>query len=136
MAQESAERDGGCGAGLGRRGVALIVVPALVAAGLVSRHLLPGIVGDVAGGVLYAVLVYTLLVAALPRASTPVVAVTALVIGWAVELLQLTGLPASLAAVLPPARLVLGTTFAVWDLVTAAIGVTLAALVDARRRRV
>lgn len=47
-----------------------------------------------------------------------------------VELLQLTALPAVLAGVFPPARLVLGTTFVATDLVSAAFGVGLALVVD------
>ena len=82
------------------------------------------------GGVLYAVLVFVLVAAVAPAASAVRIGVGAFAICVIVELLQLTALPTTLAGVFPPARLVLGTTFVATDLISAALGVGLALVVD------
>jgi len=110
--------------------VIVAVAVVVVAAGLAARGL-PGVLGDAAGGVLYAVLLYLLVVLISPRRSAPVAALLAAALGLAIELAQLTPIPAALAEGFPPARLVFGTTFVPLDLVWAAIGPVLAAGGDA-----
>ena len=110
-----------------------LVVGALVVLvlGLALRFGWSGPVADLSGGVLYAVLVHLLLCWAVPAARPALVAAAAA--GWcgAVELFQLSGWPAAWAAEFPPSALVLGTGFAAWDLVSAAVGVGAAWIVDA-----
>lgn len=55
----------------------------------------------------------------------------ALAVCWAIELFQATGVPAQLAQVFPPIRLLLGTTFVPIDLLSYALGVGLAVAADA-----
>lgn len=107
-------------------GCAVVLVPL----GLVARFTLPGLLGDGVGGTAYAALLYLLVVIGWPRQGRPAVASIALGVGIAVELVQLTGLPATLAVAFPPARLVLGSTFAVVDLVWVVAGVASAWLLD------
>lgn len=117
-----------------RRLVLLGVAVLLVPVGLAVR-MLPGVVGDVAGGLLYVGLVYVLCSFVAPRARTVVLGAVAGVIGVGVELLQLTGLPGVVVGVVPVARYVLGSTFAVGDLAVAVAGAVVAAFVDSRVRR-
>jgi hypothetical protein len=121
-----------------RRWGAAALAVAVVAAGLVVHGILPDTAAtDIAGDALYAVLIYVLVVAVAPGAATVVVAAVAG--GWciAVELLQLTDLPALAAAVFPPAVLVLGTVFDARDLVVYVVTIVIAGALDAgwRRRR-
>lgn len=90
----------------------------------------PGLVGDTAGGILYAVLIYSLIATVTPAASAARVGGAAVLICTAIELLQLTGLPSALGAVVPSTRFVLGTTFVWTDLVTGAVGALVAMLGD------
>ncbi|THA73208.1 DUF2809 domain-containing protein [Streptomyces sp. A0642] len=103
---------------------ALAVVAALltVVAGLGVRTVADGAVAKYAGDALYTVLVCALVVLCAPRARPLAVAGSGLVISWAVEFLQLTGLPAELSAHSPVARLVLGSTFNAPDLLWYAVG--------------
>jgi len=117
-----------------RRLVLLSVAVLLIPVGLAVR-MLPGVVGDVAGGLLYVGLVYVLCSFVVPRARPVVLGVVAAVIGVGVELLQLTGLPGAVAGVVPVARYILGSTFAVGDLAVAVVGAVVAAFVDSRVRR-
>ncbi len=84
-----------------------------------------GPLGDKAGDVVYAVLV--VLLVWLVRQGAPVRALGAVALAWcvAVELFQLTGVPARLAAALPVARLALGSGFDTLDLVAYVVGVLL-----------
>lgn len=106
---------------------------ALAAAGLVALGLLvsrlDGPLADKVGDVLYAALVYALLVVVAPRARRWAVAAVAFGVCALVELAQLTGIPAAAVAAVPAARYVLGTTFVALDLVAYAVGVALAAFV-------
>lgn len=113
-----------------------VVVVLLVPVGLAARTL-PGTAGDVAGGLLYAAMLVVLCALVAPRARSVTLGLAAAGLGVGIELLQLTGLPATLADTFPPARLVLGSTFVVADVVVAVVGAALAAVVDglARRRR-
>lgn len=94
-----------------------------------------GVVGDLAGGVLYAVLVALLVATAVPRASATVVGGAALAVCVAVELAQLTGAPAAAVEAVPLLRLVLGTTFWAPDLAAYAVGAAAGSGVVALVRR-
>lgn len=93
---------------------ALLVVPI----GLFARFLPLGLAADLAGGLLYATLLYVLLGFLFPRAARLHLFLGSL--GWcvAVELLQLTPLP------------LLGTSFAVLDLFAYVAGAALAWTLD------
>lgn len=121
-----------------RRWGAAALAVAVVMAGLVVHGILPDTAAtDIAGDALYAVLIYVLVVAVAPRAATVVVAAVAGVWCIAVELLQLSDLPARAAAVFPPAVLVLGTVFDARDLLVYVVTIIIAGVLDAvwRRRR-
>ncbi|MFL4475816.1 DUF2809 domain-containing protein [Paeniglutamicibacter sp. MACA_103] len=119
-----------------RRLAAIACVPPVIALGLAARFLGAGLPADLAGGVLYAVLVYVLLTFLRPRASAWSNAAIALVLCVLVELLQLTGIPADLARAFWPVRLVLGTGFAPLDLPAYAIGSALALGADVLQGRI
>ncbi|MGC5010543.1 DUF2809 domain-containing protein [Streptosporangium sp. DT93] len=97
-----------------------------VAAGLTVRATAGGWFGASAGDALYTVLVYALIVFVRPRIIPVRAASGALALSWAVELAQLTPVPAALSEVSVVARLVLGSTFGVADLVAYAAGAVLA----------
>lgn len=111
------------------RAVPLLACALTVALGLAVDAAATGPVGDKTGDVVYAVLV--VLLAWLVRPGAPVRALGAVALAWcvAVELLQLTGVPARLAAAVPVARLVLGSGFDALDLVAYVVGVLLGAAV-------
>ncbi|MDQ1083596.1 MULTISPECIES: DUF2809 domain-containing protein [Microbacterium] len=114
-----------------RRPAAAAALVVVVAAGLaVARGLASSPVTDIAGDALYAVAAYTGLVLLLPRAPRFALALAAA--GWcvAVELLQLTGLPAALAERVPLVALLLGTGFDARDLVVYVFAVVAAAVLD------
>ncbi|WP_183084915.1 ribosomal maturation YjgA family protein [Mycetocola manganoxydans] len=122
-----------------RRPVLVGVIVLVVVVGLSVRGV-PGPLGDGAGGILYAVLVYAVIAMLAPAAPAAHIGIGAAIVCTAVELLQLTGLPSSLGAALPPVRYVLGTTFVWTDLITGALGAVVAVLADGfllrlRRRR-
>ncbi|MFE4368770.1 DUF2809 domain-containing protein [Streptomyces sp. NPDC056835] len=100
------------GAGLGIRGVG-------AGTGAVAKY---------GGDALYTVLVYTLVVLVAPRVRPLAAGAVALGFSWAVEVLQLTSVPAELAARSVLARLVLGSTFNAPDLLWYAVGALGAAL--------
>ena len=108
----------------------------MIVAGLLVRAV-PGAVGDLAGGILYAVFAFILIAVLVPAASTLRIGTAAFVLCVGVELLQLTGLPSTLGAAVPPLRFVLGSTFVATDLLAYAIGAGCAVLTDIvlRRRR-
>ncbi|QTG81008.1 DUF2809 domain-containing protein [Arthrobacter crystallopoietes] len=82
------------------------------------------------GDALYAVLIYLLVAAVASRIPSWQAAAAALAVCTAVELLQLSPLPAALGEIFPPARLVFGTTFGMLDLVSYGTGVLAAGLLD------
>ncbi|MFT4215720.1 MAG: DUF2809 domain-containing protein [Micropruina sp.] len=109
---------------------------ATVLAGLTTHFVRPhGTSSDIAGDALYAVLIYTLVVFALPRTPPAVAAVIAGSACVAIELFQLTGLPRLWAATFSPIALVLGTGFDVRDLVVYVVAVAVAGLIDRFSRR-
>lgn len=103
-----------------------------VAAGLGVRAVSGGEVAKYAGDALYTVLIHTLVVLLVPRVRPLTAAGTALAVSWAVELVQLTDLPAELSRHSTAARLVLGSTFNAPDLFWYAVGAALAWAVHTR----
>lgn len=101
-----------------------------VAAGLAARGLFDGVFAKVAGVALYAVLIYTLIVATVPRMAVTTVAAAALAICWIIEFAQLTPGPAYLSDLHPALALVFGSTFSAWDLPTYTLGVFIAVIGD------
>lgn len=123
-----------------RRGWLAGAAAVTVALGLGLRRGLRGVTGAAAwtgplGDGLYAVLAYLLIAVLAPRVRSRAVAATAFGICAAVELFQLTGVPAALGQAFPPARLVLGTGFAATDLPLYLAGVVVAGAADAALRR-
>lgn len=111
----------------GRPWLATAVAGAVVvAAGLATARLGTGAAADALGDALYAALVLLLVALAVPRWSRAARAGTAVALCWAVELLQLTGVPAAASTAWPPLRYVLGTTFVATDLLWYAVGVLVA----------
>ncbi len=118
-----------------RRALAGAVLAAVGSCGLVVATQVPDPVGDVGGDLLYAVAAYALVALLLPRLRTGAVAALALTWCWAVEALQATGLAAVVNDEVPPAAWLLGSTFAVRDLVCYAAGAGLALVADTAVRR-
>ncbi len=113
------------GAGLGLRAVA--------ADGVVADG-----VAKYGGDALYTVLLLALVVLAAPHWTPLRAAGTALAASWAVELFQLSPVPAELSRHSVAARLVLGSTFNAPDLFWYAVGAAVGGLLHAamgRRRR-
>ncbi|MFJ1512245.1 DUF2809 domain-containing protein [Cellulosimicrobium funkei] len=117
-----------------RRPVVALVLAAVVVLGLVVATRVPDPWGDVGGDVLYAVATYVLVVLVAARVRPLVAGAVALGWCWAVEALQATGVAAAVNDVVPPAAWLLGSTFAVRDLVCYLVGVALACAVDAGTR--
>ena len=107
--------------------VPVIAAVVTVAAGLSVRSVLDGDLAKYAGDALYALLIFWLVLVVAPRTRGWVAAVTAFVVSAAVELFQLTGIPAELGAHSTLARLVLGSTFNPPDLLFYAVGAALGA---------
>ncbi|PTU55490.1 DUF2809 domain-containing protein [Sphaerisporangium cinnabarinum] len=114
-----------------RRPVVALALAAVVVLGLVVATRVPDPWGDVGGDVLYAVATYVLVVLVASRVRPLVAGAVALGWCWAVEALQATGVAAAVNDVVPPAAWLLGSTFAVRDLVCYLVGVALACAVDA-----
>ncbi|MEW2067908.1 DUF2809 domain-containing protein [Streptomyces sp. NPDC007346] len=123
------------GSALRVRAVAVGAAVVTVAAGLGVRAGGDGAFAKYAGSALYTVLLCALVACCAPRARPVVVAGAALALSWAVELLQLTGVPAGLSARSAVARLVLGSTFNAPDLFWYAVGAAVAWAVHAGARR-
>jgi len=106
------------------------VVAGLVAVGLVGVGVAVSRVdhplADPVGDALYAALVFTLLVVVAPRARSATLALVTVAVCTAIELAQLTGIPAAIVDAVPAARYVLGTTFVAADLLAYAVGAGLA----------
>ncbi len=120
-----------------RRGLFLAAV-CVTALGLAVHFLVPGDLGPLFADALYTVLVYLLLALLSPKTARYLVAVAAFAISALIELAQLTGLPAQLAVIFPPSRLVFGTTFSAPDLLAYAVGALMVWAVDSgilRRRQ-
>ncbi|WP_411761399.1 ribosomal maturation YjgA family protein [Streptomyces tunisiensis] len=102
--------------------LAAVAALVTVGAGLGLRAVATGDVAKYGGDALYTLLILTLVVVLAPRSTPARAAGIALAVSWAVELLQLTGLPAELSARSTAARLVLGSTFNAPDLFWYAVG--------------
>ncbi|WP_305788271.1 DUF2809 domain-containing protein [Symbioplanes lichenis] len=112
------------------RGLALLAVVAILAVALGIRVASDtsvvdssGALAQYSGTALYAAMVYAGVYVLFPRLRPPVAGAAALALCWAVELFQLTGVPAELSARSTLARLALGVAFDVTDLLWYAIGV-------------
>lgn len=110
---------------LRRRTAPAVAAVVTVAAGLSVRSVLGGDLAKYAGDALYALLIFWLVLVVAPRTRAWVAAVVAFAVSAAVELFQLTGVPAELGAHSALARLVLGTTFNAPDLPFYAVGAAL-----------
>lgn len=108
-------------------GLAVAAALVTIALGLLARASLTGLPAKVLGVALYATLVYWVVVCVAPALPVGRVSLVALALCFAVELAQLTPIPAALSARHPLLRLVFGTTFSAWDLPMYAAGVLLAA---------
>ena len=119
-----------------RRVLALVLSSVgVIGAGLTVHVLGRRAAADFAADALYAALACLLVFLFWPRGEPMRGAILAFLACTAVELAQLTGGPAALAAVFPPARLLLGTTFTAIDLVAYAVGVAAVYAVDRISRR-
>jgi Protein of unknown function (DUF2809) len=104
----------------------LIIGLCVVATGLLIHYTWAGPTADFLADALYAVLVYLLVMFVVPWIRPITGAGIAYGICVLVELAQLTDGPTAVAAVFPPAVLVLGNTFALVDLVAYAVGLAVA----------
>ncbi|CAL9334466.1 DUF2809 domain-containing protein [Streptomyces sp. enrichment culture] len=109
--------------------LAAVAALGTVGAGLGLRAVATGDVAKYGGDALYTLLILALVVLLSPRSTPGRAAGIALAVSWAVELLQLTGLPAELSARSTAARLVLGSTFNAPDLFWYAVGACAGGLV-------
>lgn len=120
-----------------RRLGAALAAAATLASGVAARRFLTGAAAKILGVALWATLVYWLVAFCAPAWRPRKVALLTLAISWAVELAQLTPVPAALSARHVLLRMVFGTTFSAWDLPMYLGGVLLAAglhALAARRR--
>ncbi|WP_328319589.1 DUF2809 domain-containing protein [Streptomyces sp. NBC_00388] len=99
-----------------------------VAAGLGVRALADGAFAKYAGDALYTVLVFLVVLIVAPRLRAAPAAGIALGFSWAVEFLQIAGVPA-------PLRPVLGSTFNAPDLLWYAVGAGFCWAAAVRRAR-
>ena len=113
----------------------LVALAVTVAAGLGVRHVTGGAFGKYAGDALYATAVYWCVVLLRPALRLLVAAAVAVGICWAIELFQLTPIPARLSSHSTLSRLVLGSTFGGWDMVAYPVGVMVAVALHALLRR-
>jgi hypothetical protein len=111
----------------------LLVVPA----GLGVRYGAAGapFVAKYGGVALWSVMAYVAILLLAPRLSVPRAALIALTVSFAVELAQLSPIPAALSSRHVVLRLLLGTTFSAYDLPAYAVGVALAAAAHSIARR-
>jgi uncharacterized membrane protein YdbT with pleckstrin-like domain len=118
-----------------RRRMLAAVAGLILVTGLVVHFAIQSAAGNFVADALYTVMLFVVLSFIFVRTSAWWIAAATFLFCVGIELLQLTGLPASLAEVFPPSRLVLGTTFAVIDLLAYLLGALSAALVCTWRRR-
>ena len=118
-----------------RRILLAVVAVALVVSGLTLARLTDGAGWTFVGDALYAALLYVVVAAIAPQAAARTASVLAFAACAAIEVFQLSGIPARLAQALPVAALVLGTTFQWTDLLAYALGAAAAGVVDAVSRR-
>jgi Protein of unknown function (DUF2809) len=109
--------------------LALTIVP-VVCLGLVIHSSGEGAVADFVGDALYAVMMYLVVAWVGVRVRTPVIGLIALAICAAIEVLQLTGVPAALAVLVPVSQLFFGTGFDPLDLLAYAVGAAVSLILD------
>ncbi len=100
----------------------------VIGLGLAARHGLGGWWAKYAGVALWSVMAYLGVLLVRPALRPLTAALLTLAVSWAVELAQLSPVPAWLASRSLLLRLLLGSTFSGWDLPAYAAGVLLAAL--------
>ena len=110
----------------GRQRTLAAAILLIMVAGLTVHFLTVGFAADFVADALYAVVVFLVLSFVFAHRPGWQAAVGAIVFCAGIEALQLTGLPAVLGEVFPPALLVLGSTFSALDLVAYVIGVLVA----------
>ncbi|MGY4857742.1 ribosomal maturation YjgA family protein [Cryobacterium sp. AP23] len=105
----------------------------ILVTGLVVHFAIKGPAGDFVADALYAVMLFVVLAFVFVRASGWRIGLVTFLLCAGIELFQLTGVPAGLAEVFPPSRLLLGTTFTAVDLVAYLVGALGATLVTSWR---
>ncbi|GAB7043606.1 MULTISPECIES: ribosomal maturation YjgA family protein [Catenuloplanes] len=93
------------------RSLAALTAITLIIIALSIRTLADGAIVQISGTVLYASMIYAVVVFLLPRARPRVSGAIAVGLCWAVEFSQLTGVPAALSERSALARLALGAHF-------------------------
>jgi hypothetical protein len=120
------------------RAVSLIALVATIGLGLWTRSSsFPGtpFVAQHLGTLLWAVALHWTIRTLLPRWSVVRVSALTLLIAWTIELLQITPIPSTLSSWHPFLRLIFGSSFDLKDMLALAVGVTIAAGLDALRIR-
>lgn len=115
---------------MSRRAALSAAAAATIVAGLALHFLATGHFANLLSDALYTMLLYLVLAFILPRTRRPRLALAAFAVSAAIELSQLTGVPAQLAVVFPPSRLIFGTTFSAPDLAAYAAGAAAAWFAD------
>lgn len=110
------------------RALGAVAAVVSLALGLALQLLDRSPVIDVLGSMLYVVFFGLLVLVAWPALSAVAIASVAFAVATLLELLQLTGVPDAIVAVLPPARLVFGSAFDPLDLAAYLAGAVLLAL--------
>lgn len=118
-----------------RRKILVLTALVTIVLGLSTAQLARGFAADAVADALYTVLIYALVAILVPRLPSAVVGALAFAVSVGIEFLQLTGIPAALATIFPPSRLVFGTTFVATDLIFYAVGAATIAIIDALVRR-
>lgn len=113
----------GDSSGLQSRIAALVAIAVIVCAGMAVRAWTGGGFAKYAGVALYGAMIYAVVIGVRPRLAVVRAGAIALAVCWAIELAQLTGVPAALSAHSRLARLALGTTFHAPDLFWYAAGI-------------
>lgn len=126
---EAAETQGGGGVTRSRKRIVL-AVPVVVVVGMMLRFGLPGDLADPLGGFFYALLMYLLVAFIAPRQSSVAIGGIALGVCVAIELFQLTTVPARLADIAPALALIFGTGFSFADLPPYSVGAAGGILLD------
>jgi hypothetical protein len=117
-----------------RRRMLSAVAGLILVTGLVVHFTIMAPAGDFVADALYAVMLFVVLSIVFVRTTGWRIGLITVLICTAIELFQLTGVPAALAEVFPPSRLALGTTFTGVDLVAYLVGALGATLVVSWRR--
>ncbi len=106
----------------------VLLAALIVAAGLAARAFLDGPIAKYSGVALYAALIYAIVSIAWPTARPRQLFAVSLAFCFAIELFQLTPIPARLAEIHRAFALVFGTTFHWPDLIAYAAGAAVAAV--------